>query len=144
MSVFQDYCIDGFFDEMFLGDGAPRAHCKSLHRLLSGLSPDEFRARCDLADRTLVARGITFTVYGDSRGIEKPFPVDLIPRVVTAEDWRKLEAGLKQRVRALNLFLEDVYNDEKILKDRVVPRDLVVNAAHYRREMIGLKTPGGI
>ena len=133
MSIYQDYCTDGVFDEMFRSDGAPRAHCRPLHHVLSSLTPEEFPSRCELADRTLVARGITFTVYGDSRGIEKPFPVDLIPRTFTSSEWLQLEAGLKQRVRAPNLFLEDVYNDEKILKDRIVMRDLVVNAAHNRR-----------
>src|SRR5437762_714211 len=117
MSLFDDYKTDGFFDEMFAADGKPRPHYESVHRTLSSLSRDEFQNRCDLANLALVTQGITFTVYGDDQGIEKPFPVDLVPRIVPANEWAHLERGLTQRIRALNLFLHDVYHDQKILND---------------------------
>src|SRR5258708_29908629 len=128
MTLFQDYDNGGFSDDMFAPKGAPRPHYESVHGRLRSLSAAEFRSRCDRADVTLMNEGITFTVYGDDRGVEKPFPVDLLPRIVPAAEWAHVERGLTQRVRALNLFLHDVYNDQKILKDGIVPRELVVNA----------------
>jgi uncharacterized circularly permuted ATP-grasp superfamily protein len=144
MSLFQDYAPEGFYDEMFGPDGEPRPHYHSVLRRLASLTKEEFRARCDLADVTLVNQGITFTVYGDELGIEKPFPVDLVPRILPADEWARIERGLKQRVHVLNLFLHDVYHDQKILKDGVIPRSLVVNAPNFRHEFIGAKVPGDI
>src|SRR5437016_1136138 len=144
MRLFDNYQTDGFFDEMFLPDGRPRPHYAAVHRILNKLTPAEFEAKFAMAERAMVAQGITFTVYGDEQGVEKPFPVDLIPRIVPADEWAHIEKGLQQRVRALNLFVHDIYNDETILKDRVIPRDLVVNAAHYRREMVGARVAGDL
>ncbi len=141
--LFAGYDTGGFFDEMFDGHG-PRDHYANLYRTLGNLTAQEFRARCELADLTLIHQGITFTVYGDTKGVEKPFPVDLVPRVIPANEWAFLEKGLAQRVRALNLFLHDIYHDGKILKDDVVPRDLIVNAPNYRRSFIGANVPGDV
>jgi len=141
--LFAGYDTGGFFDEMFDANG-PRLHYANLFRTLGNLTAEEFRARCELADLTLVNQGITFTVYGDNKGVEKPFPIDLVPRVIPANEWEFLEKALAQRVRALNLFLHDVYHDGKILKDGVVPRDLVVNAPNYRRSFVGANVPGDI
>lgn len=142
--LFTGYDEEGFFDEMFSADAGVRAHYRQLYERLSGMTATEFRARCELADLTLVNQGITFTVYGDAQGVEKPFPVDLVPRIVPADEWRHLERGLEQRVRALNLFLHDVYHDGKIMSDGIIPRDLVVNAPNYRRAFIGANVPGDI
>src|ERR1041385_6571719 len=125
MNLFDGYQTDGFFDEMFHADGSPRGHYDALHRSLCEMSRAEFQTRCDLADLTLVTQGITFTVYGDEQGLEKPFPVDLVPRIVPATDWNHLESGLAQRIHALNLFIHDVYHDQKIMRDKVIPADLV-------------------
>lgn len=142
--LFQDYQQDGFFDEMIGPDGEPRSFCRQLFETLNSMSADDFRARCELADLTLMNQGITFTVYGHEAGIEKPFPVDLVPRVIQAEEWSHLEKGLAQRVHALNLFLYDVYHEGRILSDGVIPRELVVNAPNYRHEFIGANPPGNI
>ena len=142
-SLFAHYSEDGFFDEAFV-NGLPRAHYEGLIRRLSTLTPEEFRTRCELADLTLVNQGITFTVYGSEQGIEKPFPVDLCPRVVPATEWDHIEEGLTQRVKALNLFLYDVYHDQEILRAGVIPTELVVNAPNFRREFIGAKPPHDI
>jgi uncharacterized circularly permuted ATP-grasp superfamily protein len=142
--LFAGYDLGGFFDEMFDARGLPRPHYEKLLRTLGSLSATEFRARCELADLTLVNQGITFTVYGDAQGVEKPFPVDLVPRIVPAAEWTKLARGLEQRVRALNLFLHDVYHEEKILKEGRIPRELVVNAPNYRRAFVGANVPGDI
>jgi uncharacterized circularly permuted ATP-grasp superfamily protein/uncharacterized alpha-E superfamily protein len=139
--LFAGYDTGSFYDEMFAPEGSPRTHCARICDILDGMSAAEFNARRDLADITLVNQGITFTVYGDEQGIEKPFPLDLVPRILPADEWSQIERGLIQRVKALNLFLHDVYHDQKILNDGKVPRELVVNAPHFRREFIGTKVP---
>ncbi len=141
--LFAGYDTGEFFDEMF-ELGGPRRHYANLSKTLGSLTNNEFRARCELADLTLIHQGITFTVYGDTKGVEKPFPIDLVPRIIPADEWSHLSKGLAQRVRALNLFLHDVYHDGKILKDGVVPRDLIVNAPNYRRSFVGANVPGDI
>jgi len=142
--LFEGYDLGGFYDEMFARGDEPRRHYARLKQTLGAMTSTEFRARCELADLTLVNQGITFTVYGDAQGVEKPFPVDLVPRVVPAEEWRHLDRGLKQRVRALNLFLYDIYHEGKILADGKVPRDLIVNAPNYRRAFVGANVPDDI
>src|SRR5579871_3136680 len=144
MSLFDAYPQGAAYDEMFDPEGCPRPHYASLFRILEGMDRDAFRARCELAELTLINQGITFTVYGDERGVEKPFPLDLTPRIIPAQEWVHIESGLTQRVRALNLFLKDIYHDQKILKDRVLPRELVVNAAHFRPECLGADVPGDL
>lgn len=144
MSLFDAYQTDGFYDEMFQPDGQPRPHYRRLFQRLTQMSLEEFRRRCRLADSTLIQQGITFAVYGDAKGTEKPFPFDLIPRIIPAEEWDHIERGLTQRLTALNLFLHDIYHDQKILSDHVVPRDLVMGAAHYRTEFQGADPPGRI
>jgi uncharacterized circularly permuted ATP-grasp superfamily protein len=140
---FDGYDLGGFFDEMFDREG-PRPHYARLLRSLGEMTGAEFRTRQELIDRILVNQGITFTVYGDVAGIEKPFPVDLLPRIIPASEWRHLERGLEQRVRALNLFLNDVYHEGRIMDDGVVPRDLVMNAPAFRQEFRGADVPHGL
>jgi uncharacterized circularly permuted ATP-grasp superfamily protein len=144
MALFDDYQTEQFFDEMYDADGQPRPHYRKLHQRISAMPPEEYRRRCTLADVTLVNQGITFAVYGDSRGVEKPWPFDLIPRIIPADEWDHIERGLKQRLHALNLFLHDVYHDQQICKDNIVPRELIVNAAHFRPEFMGADPPGGV
>jgi uncharacterized circularly permuted ATP-grasp superfamily protein len=144
MSLFDAYQTEEFYDEMFGADGQPRPHYRRLYQRICAMSVDDYRSRSRLADLTLIQQGITFAVYGDERGAEKPFPFDLIPRIIPAEEWDRIERGLKQRLQALNLFLQDLYHEQKILTDRVVPRDLIMNASHFRREFIGADPPGGI
>lgn len=141
MSLFDHYTLDGFYDEMFERDGIPRPCYKSLHSTLAALGPDDFEQRAQMAENYLVNQGITFTVYGAEEGLEKTMPVDLVPRIITYDEWVGIEKGLTQRIRALNLFLEDIYHDQHILNDKIVPRDLVVNGKHFRREFFGAKVP---
>jgi uncharacterized circularly permuted ATP-grasp superfamily protein len=141
--LFSGYDEGTFFDEMF-SHGKPRAHYSRLFSALQGLTGKEFNARRELADLTLVNQGITFTVYGHDQGLEKPFPVDLIPRIVPSNEWATIETGLAQRVRALNLFLQDVYSEGKIFEDGVIPRELVVNAPNFRRSFVGAKVKGNV
>lgn len=144
MSLFNDYRNESFYDEMFASDGQPRPHYRKLYQRLCSMTLEDFRRRCQLADLTLVNQGITFAVYGDELGTEKPWPFDLVPRIVPSDEWDTIERGLKQRLTALNLFLHDVYHEQKILNDQVVPRELVMGAAHFRREFVGADPPGGI
>ena len=138
--MFNEYTEDQFFDEMFDETGQPRPIYQGVYDQLSDMSPDDFAVRRRRADLTLLHQGITFTVYDDdNNNTERVWPVDLVPRIVTAQDWSPIEAGLKQRIHALNLFVHDVYHDQKILKDGVLPADLVLGSADYRREIFGAK-----
>jgi len=141
MSLFQHYALDGFYDEMFASEGKPRPHYHSLHATLNALTARDFRQRAQMAEMSMLNQGVTFTVYGDNLGLEKTMPVDLVPRIITHDEWDQIERGLVQRIRALNAFLDDIYHDQHILQDNIVPRDLVVNARHFRREFLGAKVP---
>jgi uncharacterized circularly permuted ATP-grasp superfamily protein len=129
------------YDEMFDSSAVPRPHYAALYERLIELGPDELERRDKVADLTMRQQGITFTVYGRNQGVERIIPFDPIPRLIAPAEWDKIERGLKQRVRALNLFIHDVYHERLILKDRVVPPELVFGATGYRRECVGLQVP---
>jgi len=141
---FPHYELDGSYDEMFSRSGQPRDHYHALYRTLLELPPEELRKSQQAADLSFLHQGITFTVYDDKAGTERIFPNDLLPRIIPAEEWRKIEEGLAQRITALNLFLKDIYNAGHILADKVVPRELVYSCGHFRREMRGLNVPRDI
>ena len=115
-----------------------------LHERLEALGAGELVRRHRAADLMMRHQGITFTVYGRDQGVERIIPFDPIPRVVPPDEWDRIERGLKQRVRALNLFIHDVYHDRHILRDRLVPPELVLGASGYRRECVGLRVPRDI
>ncbi len=141
---FLNYEFDRAYDEMFESPGIPRPHYQALYRTLLELPPQELRKSQQAADLSFLHQGITFTVYGNKEGTERIFPNDLLPRIIPGEEWRRIEAGLTQRITALNLFLNDIYHEGKILADKVVPRELVYSCRHFRREMRGLNVPRGI
>ena len=118
---FDSYEVDGFHDEMFLVDGKPRPGSRQMVQLLESLTDGELFRRQGAAERALLHMGITFNVYGDNAGTERIFPFDIIPRIIEAAEWDVVERGLKQRIEALNLFIDDIYHDQKILKDGVIP-----------------------
>lgn len=130
------------WDELFAAPDQPHEHCRLLVDSLGQLARGEVQQRRAVADLVFVNQGITFSVYADRRGTEKIFPFDLIPRPVAAHEWQQIETGLVQRIRALNLFLGDIYHDQHILRDGVIPRELVLQAKGYRKEMIGFEPPG--
>jgi uncharacterized circularly permuted ATP-grasp superfamily protein len=140
--LFDDYGLGRAYDEMFGAHGQPRAHYTALFEQLGTLPATELQRRQQVADRAFLHQGITFTVYGDSRGTERIFPYDLLPRIITGAEWQQLERGLTQRITALNLFLRDIYHEGRILRTGVVPRELVFSCPHYRREMRGLRVAG--
>ncbi len=141
---FDAYHLDGAFDEMFTADGRPRPQYLSLFQRLLEMTPRELEERQQAADLSFLNQGITFTVYSDQRGTERIFPYDLLPRIITAEEWDVVERGLIQRITALNLFLHDIYHKANILKDNVVPFDLIYSGKHYRRQMRDIDVPHGV
>lgn len=141
---FSGYETGGFYDEMFLPGGEPRAEARLLVETIESLSDGELLVRQRSAERLLLQMGITFTVYGDNSGTERIFPFDLIPRIVTAEDWGWIEKGLKQRIHALNLFIDDIYNEQRILKQGKIPASVIESAQTLRPQCLGLKPPRGI
>jgi uncharacterized circularly permuted ATP-grasp superfamily protein len=138
------YPASAFFDEMFTAEGVPRPHYARIYNEFAAMRPSQFEQCRRLADSAFLLQGITFTVYADGRGTERLFPFDLIPRIIPSHEWDLIERGLSQRVIALNLFLQDIYGTQKILKDKVVPRSLIYSCRHFRREMVGLRAPRGI
>jgi len=138
---FSSYDTQGFYDEMFDCAGKPRPHARLLVETVESLSDGHLLRYKHAAERLLLQMGITFNVYGDSAGTERIFPFDLIPRIVPADEWDHIESGLKQRVHALNAFIDDIYHDQKILRDGVIPRDLVLSAVSYRKQCHGLNPP---
>ncbi|HEY1420247.1 MAG TPA: circularly permuted type 2 ATP-grasp protein [Candidatus Dormibacteraeota bacterium] len=143
-SLDSGYQLNGFYDEMLAAPGRPRPAYRRLYDHLQALGPDELQRRHDLAMQMFRNHGITFAVYPDAQGTEKVFPFDIIPRVISAATWDRIERGLEQRLRALNLFLDDVYGRKLILKQGGVPAETVLTSSLYLREVEGLPVPHGI
>ena len=141
---FTHYDTGEFFDEMFGESRRPRAAARALSELIDALPEGELLRRQRAAECALLNMGITFNVYGDSAGTERIFPFDLVPRIVSATEWATIERGLKQRIHALNLFIDDVYHDRKIIKDGVIPADIIDSAKAYRAPCTGMTPPRGI
>ena len=139
--MFDQYEVNGVFDEMFAEGGHARPHYAAVTRRLAKLNPAALDRRRRMADVSFRNQGITFTVYGDARGVEKTFPFDLVPRIIPADEWDVIERGLEQRITALNLFCRDIYHEQSILKERVIPPELIYGAKMFRREMIGVDVP---
>jgi uncharacterized circularly permuted ATP-grasp superfamily protein len=135
---------NGFYDEMLAAPGRPRPAYRRLYEQLNRLGPDELQRRHGLAMEMFRNHGITFAVYPDAQGTEKVFPFDVLPRVIEARTWARLEEGLKQRLRALNLFLDDIYGRKLILHQRAIPPEIVLSSSLYAREIEGLAVPHGI
>ncbi|TWT40803.1 circularly permuted type 2 ATP-grasp protein [Botrimarina hoheduenensis] len=125
------------FDEMFVAPGQPRPGCAAFVERLGGFSVDELRNRQYAAELHLNNMGITFNVYGHEAGVEKVWPFDVLPRIVSDSEWVRIDTGLRQRVKALNLFIDDIYNDQRCLEDGIVPRHMVESASAYRPELRG-------
>jgi uncharacterized circularly permuted ATP-grasp superfamily protein len=141
---FSDYDPNGFFDEMFCEPQRPWPAARALVQFIDRLPEGELRRRQRSAERALLNMGITFNVYGDSAGTERIFPFDLVPRIVTAAEWATIERGLKQRIQALNLFIDDIYHGQRILKDGIIPAEVIRSARAYRAPCAGLTPPHGI
>ena len=142
--MFEGYKTEGFFDEMFAADSVPRAHYRKLMERFNELSIEEFERKRTAVDLSFMRQGITFTVYNDDQGTERIFPFDLVPRIIPHSEWQHLTRGLEQRITALNLFVKDVYSEQRILKEGVIPAPYVLGARHFRREFMGFRVPRDI
>lgn len=142
--TFNGYRTEGFHDELFDEHGHPRPGAKVLIDFINGLPPGTLRGRQEAVERALHRMGITFAVYGDESGTEKIFPFDIVPRIVEAFEWNHISAGLKQRIKALNHFIGDVYGQQLAIKDGIVPKELLTGAASFREQCVGLKPPKGV
>ena len=141
MMDFTNYQLDDFYDELFKARGKPRPGAKLLIERLESLSAEHLLAKQKAAESMLLQMGITFAVYGNEEGAEKIFPFDIIPRIVDGSEWNRIEAGLKQRIFALNAFIDDIYNDRRIVKDRIIPEDVILSSRTYRKECEGFSPP---
>ena len=141
---FKNYATGEFYDEMMEPDGRVRPHYEHFSQHFETVSPEEFEAKRTAVDLSFLRQGVTFNVYGDSQGMERIFPFDLVPRIIPASEWEHLEAGLIQRITALNLFLHDIYHEQNIIKDGTIPAHYVMSAKHFRREFMNIKVPRDI
>ena len=139
--LLQSYLVpNAVWDEMIDNNAVREQYSKAMH-FLNQLSIDELNKKEELAKRLFMSQGITFTVYSSGEGIEKIFPFDIIPRIITAAEWDYIERGIKQRLKALNLFLKDIYHNQFIIKDGVVPAEMIYSCPHYLREMQNFNVP---
>lgn len=141
---FNHYEPEDFYDELFIAKGQPRPEAIPLIDRINSLSVEEVQRRQQAAQIALFKLGVTFNVYGDGQGTERIFPFDIIPRIVSSGEWSTLENGLKQRIQALNLFLADVYGAQKILRDKIIPAEIVYSASGFLQPCQGLQPPQGI
>ena len=141
--LLEDYESGGFYCELFGAAKMPAPHTRTVRERIDGLSLAELRRRAQAAEHELFNLGVTFTVYTDREQIDRILPFDVIPRVLSAEEWAMIERGVVQRVTALNRFIEDVYHEQRILRDGIVPAELVLGNANFRPQMQGLKVPFG-
>jgi uncharacterized circularly permuted ATP-grasp superfamily protein len=137
------YDPGGAWDELLGGPGQPRPHAQQLTRYLASLTPKQLGRRQEAAERAIVEMGITFTVYSEGQNIDRAWPFDIIPRVIAASEWRGIEAGLKQRLTALNMFIDDIYNDQRILADGRFPRELIETSGNFLPECMGVRPAYG-
>ncbi len=141
---FAAYDLDaGIYDEMLQPNGEPREHSQLLYETLCQLSSDEIGSIQERVTRSFSNEGISFTVYGDAEANERIIPVDCLPRILPAGEWKHLETGLTQPLAALNRFLDDVYSEARIIGDGVIPAEVVRGCPQYRNEMCGVSVPHG-
>lgn len=139
--LFDNYKPADAFDEAFASAGNVRSHYEAVIDRLGKVSSEEFQSIQRTLSLSFLKQGVTFTVYDDMEGTERIFPFDPIPRVIPADDWELLEKGLIQRIEALNLFLKDVYGKQQVIKDGIIPKEIIYSASHYRDELRGIKVP---
>jgi uncharacterized circularly permuted ATP-grasp superfamily protein len=145
MSIdWQQYDTGNFFDELINKDGSSREPARKLANYLVSLDAEELEKRRQMAEATIQEMGVSFTVYTEEGNIDRAWPFDLIPRTISRKQWDKTAAGLKQRLRALNLFIDDLYHDQRIIEDGIVPRHLIENSVNFRPECVGVSPPHGV
>jgi uncharacterized circularly permuted ATP-grasp superfamily protein len=139
------YDSGGAWDELIGPGGRPRAHARELCKYLRALSDEELRAHKDASELTILLMGITFTVYDEEGGsIDRAWPFDIVPRIISRKEWARTELGLVQRTHALNLFIDDLYHDQRIVKDKVFPAALLADSKNFRPQCVGIDAPLGV
>jgi uncharacterized circularly permuted ATP-grasp superfamily protein len=133
-----------FFDEVISSPGRPRKIARQLAKYLGSLSSDDLQARKGAADLAIKTMGITFTVYSDAGNIDRDWPFDIVPRIISGQEWKQTEKGLVQRLTALNHFIDDVYNERRIFRDRVIPQELLADSRNFRPQCVGMKPAYGV
>ena len=137
--------MDGFYDEVFDADGRARPHTADLVEVLRGLGPDGLASAGERRDASFLQQGITFDATGEEGTVkDRPFPLDLVPRILPGAEWRQIKRGLAQRIRALNHFVDDVYHAREIVREGIVPWNLIVSRSHFARAVHGIRPPGGV
>ena len=142
-TLWQDYRADKAYDEMINGHGNTRSLCSSLGQHLQTLGAEALKNRRSAAEAAILEMGITFTVYSERGNIDRAWPFDIIPRLIEFQEWQHIEACLKQRLKALNCFINDVYNEQAIIKDGLLPADLIHSSSNFRPECIGMRPKFG-
>ncbi len=132
------------FDELIRAPGQPRSAAAALTRYLASLSPKMLESRQEAAERAIVEMGITFTVYSEGRNIDRAWPFDIIPRTIAASEWDQVAAGLTQRLTALNLFIDDLYHERRIIRDGVVPEEIVATSRNFLQACVGARPAHGV
>jgi uncharacterized circularly permuted ATP-grasp superfamily protein len=140
----KNYPLNGFYDELIDADGRPRPAAAALFEYLAGVTPVELNARRAEVDAAIMTMGITFTIYSDGANIDRAWPFDIIPRVMGSTEWRRVDAGLRQRLMALNLFINDLYNEQKIVKDGVFPIEILAGSKNFREQCKGITPRFGV
>jgi len=137
----KDYSSEDHYDELITPAGHARVAARGAARYISSLSDDDLRERRDAAELAMQVMGITFTVYseGDEGGIDRTWPFDIIPRIISAHEWKRIDTGLKQRVQALNMFIADIYGEKKIIRDHIFPREVLAKSVNYRSQCVGIR-----
>ncbi len=143
-TLFQQYPVTSTIWDEMKDTTAIRQQYHSIYDAVSKLTLTDLQQKDKLASELFMSQGITFTVYSENEGIERIFPFDIIPRIITAAEWKLIETGIKQRLKALNLFLKDIYNDQQIIKDNIIPAGLIATCPHFTREIFGIKVPHDI
>lgn len=142
--TFDNYEVSEHYDEMLNATGECRGHYVEMKQMLEDMPAKKLMQLQHSTEKAQISMGMTFNVYHDNKGVEKILPLDLIPRIIPGNEWKLIDTGLQQRIQALNLFIDDIYHDQKILKDKVVPANMVLSSGGYLKQCIGLNPPKGI
>ena len=145
MKLIQNYSqYPEMFDEMFDKKGITWYIYKNFEKFLKKSSVKNLNSMKDFAQQFFMNQGVTFTVYDNDEGVEKIFPFDIIPRIISYSDWKIIDSGIKQRIKALNLFIKDIYHEQFILNDNIIPAELIISNPNYLREMRNINVPNDI
>ena len=139
-----NYDTTGFYDEMFDEKNNVRPNYKHFLERLEKLDQKKLQNLQHATDRAQLSLGMTFNVYNDNQGVERILHLDIIPRIIDNTEWTRLEKGLQQRIQALNLFIQDIYNDQKVIKDKIIPKEMILSSVSYLKELQGFKPPKDI